>query len=164
VQYSKGQGEEARETEGSPNVGTGTATRPSSSLRYLAQAGAVQTKHEKIEHWTKVLAEQRGSGMSIAAFCRENELPAWKFYYWRKGLVPCKSGFVQIQCADEHGSGVCIRWDGDGCALWYKRLEKGRFRLAGDGQAAVLERRHLLALLEGVTPLKYERTISLNSG
>ena len=48
-----------------------------------------------------------------------------------------------------------LYWDRDGFALWYKRLEKGCFRMprifSPDGR---IERRHLSMLLEGVEPKK----------
>ena len=71
------------------------------------------------------------------------------------------SGALFIFCNRRRDRIKVLYWDGDGFALWYKRLEKGRFQLPGDGETAVLERRHLLALLEGVTPLKYERRFRL---
>lgn len=44
-----------------------------------------------------------------------------------------------------------LYWDQDGLALWYKRLEKGTFKVnwRGDG---TLSRREFSLLLEGVTP------------
>lgn len=44
-----------------------------------------------------------------------------------------------------------LYWDVDGLAIWYKRLEKGRFPKPRN-QAPTIERRELLMLLEGVTP------------
>lgn len=50
-------------------------------------------------------------------------------------------------------------WDGDGFALWYKRLERGSFLPHKKG-AAVIDRRELLLILEGVTPKKMQRRFS----
>lgn len=46
-------------------------------------------------------------------------------------------------------------WDGDGMALFYKRLEKGTFLPPPlEGEKVCLDRRQLTLLLEGVVPLK----------
>ena len=48
-----------------------------------------------------------------------------------------------------------LYWDGDGLAIWYKRLEKGQFVIPPvTGQRVALERRQLSMLLEGIVPLK----------
>ena len=44
-----------------------------------------------------------------------------------------------------------LYWDGDGLAQWYKRLEKGTFRVSHDGRTE-LSRREFLMLLEGIKP------------
>lgn len=54
-----------------------------------------------------------------------------------------------------------IYFDKDGLAIWFKRLEKGRFKLPGDGEKATLDRCQLMLLLEGVTPLKIESRFCL---
>lgn len=47
-----------------------------------------------------------------------------------------------------------LYWDGDGLAIWYKRLEKGSFAsLQNEGD--LIDRRELLMLLEGVEPKKF---------
>ena len=49
-------------------------------------------------------------------------------------------------------------FEGDGYALYYKRLEAGTHRLpAGPGDRAVLSRAELAMLLEGVVPLRLDR-------
>jgi transposase len=48
-----------------------------------------------------------------------------------------------------------LYWDGDGLAIWYKRLEKGRFVMPrSEGHKVELDRRHLAMLLEGIVPLR----------
>lgn len=48
-----------------------------------------------------------------------------------------------------------LYFDGDGLAIWYKRLEKGHFVMPrASGDRVELDRRHLAMLLEGITPLK----------
>ncbi len=47
-----------------------------------------------------------------------------------------------------------LYWDGDGLAIWYKRLEKGRFSHEKTGE---LTRREFLMLLEGIIPKKINR-------
>jgi len=44
-----------------------------------------------------------------------------------------------------------LYWDSDGLAIWYKRLEKGTFRINKNGQSE-LSRREFLMLLEGIKP------------
>lgn len=44
-------------------------------------------------------------------------------------------------------------WEGDGLAIYAKRLEQGTFRVpVGDAPSAEIDRRTLALLLEGVTP------------
>ena len=48
-----------------------------------------------------------------------------------------------------------LYWDGDGLALWYKRLEKGRFEIPRrQGSKVELDRRGLSLLLEGVIAVR----------
>ena len=54
-----------------------------------------------------------------------------------------------------------IYWDGDGLAIWYKRLEKGSFRMAPSGNPN-LSRREFLMLLEGITPKRINPRYSLS--
>ncbi len=54
-----------------------------------------------------------------------------------------------------------LYWDGDGLAQWYKRLEKGTFRVADDGKSE-LSRREFFMLLEGIRPKRMSPRFSLN--
>ena len=49
-----------------------------------------------------------------------------------------------------------LYWDNDGFAIWWKRLEKGSFRLLGIDRV-LIDRREFFMLLEGITPHKIQR-------
>lgn len=42
---------------------------------------------EKVVAWRDIQARQAESGLSVAAFCRNEGIPAWKFNYWRQRLA-----------------------------------------------------------------------------
>ena len=50
--------------------------------------------------WEKLISEQGRSGQSVAAFCRERELRASHFYWWKKRLGASALGnFVEVKLA-----------------------------------------------------------------
>ena len=53
-----------------------------------------------------------------------------------------------------------LYWDGDGLAIFYKRLEKGIFA-AKKRVSSPLLRREFLMLLEGIEPKRLQRRFSL---
>ena len=68
------------------------------------------------------------------------------------------SGSLFVFCNRRCNMVKLLYWDRDGFALWFKRLEKGRFSLpaipASDYQ---IDRRELVLLLEGVVPKKVSK-------
>jgi transposase len=58
-----------------------------------------------------------------------------------------------------------LYWDHGGLALWYKRLERGKFLMpAGkEGAAVELSSAELSMLLEGITPLRVSRRYQLGA-
>ena len=40
------------------------------------------------QQWTEKIADWRASGLSIAAWCRQNDEGYYRFLYWRKRLQP----------------------------------------------------------------------------
>lgn len=53
-----------------------------------------------------------------------------------------------------------IYWDIDGLAIWYKRLEKGKFLLKTIDKK-VLNRKEFILLLEGIVPKHIQKRFSL---
>ncbi len=53
-----------------------------------------------------------------------------------------------------------LYWNSDGLALWYKRLERGTFRVDKNGRAQ-LTRREFFMLLEGIKPKRLNKRFSL---
>jgi transposase-like protein len=55
---------------------------------------------EKQVKWRRLIAEQKESGQSAAAFCRTRGLREGLFYYWKKQLQEvARSQFVEVQVA-----------------------------------------------------------------
>jgi hypothetical protein len=54
---------------------------------------------EKQLKWRSLIAEQKESGQSAAAFCRTRGLREALFYYWKKQLEVARSQFVEVQVA-----------------------------------------------------------------
>lgn len=55
---------------------------------------------EKQVKWRSLIAEQKESGQSAAAFCRTRGLREALFYYWKKQLQEvARSQFVEVQVA-----------------------------------------------------------------
>jgi transposase len=91
----------------------------------------------------------------------------------RKG-VESLSLLIEQLCAGELMSGAyfvfinrlkdrmkVLYWDNDGFAIWWKRLEKGSFRLLGIDRA-LINRREFFMLLEGIIPKKVQNRFKID--
>ena len=68
------------------------------------------------------------------------------------------SGALFVFCNRRRTMVKLLFWDRDGYGLFFKRLEKGTFRLpAPRGGGVEIDRRSLALLLEGVTPRRMNR-------
>ena len=54
---------------------------------------------EKQVKWRSLIAEQKESGQSAAAFCRTRGVREALFYYWKKQLQEATRQFVEVQVA-----------------------------------------------------------------
>ena len=69
--------------------------------------------------WRVLMAEQKQSGESVAAFCRERGLPASQFFAWKRRLLEAEAAkFVAVEAAPiretrrpaaEQGSAIEVR-------------------------------------------------------
>lgn len=90
----------------------------------------------------------------------------------RKG-IEALSAIVEENCTGELMTGAyfvfinrlkdrmkVLYWDNDGFAIWWKRLEKGSFRLGIDRFR--IDRKEFFMLLEGITPKKVQKRFRIN--
>ena len=90
----------------------------------------------------------------------------------RKGLEAL-SALVETFCSGELMTGAyfifinrskdkmkVLYWDNDGFAIWWKRLEKGSFRLLGNSKM-LIERKEFFMLLEGITPQRIQKRFKI---
>jgi transposase-like protein len=67
---------------------------------------------EKQVKWRNLIAEQKESGQSAAAFCRTRGVREALFYYWKKQLQEAARQFVELQVAkpdlSQRHSGVVL--------------------------------------------------------
>lgn len=55
-----------------------------------------------------------------------------------------------------------LYWDNDGLAIWYKRLEMGRFSKNLLENKNLIDRREFFMLLEGIVPKRIEKRFELH--
>ena len=91
----------------------------------------------------------------------------------RKGLEGL-SALVEENCSGELMTGSyfvfinrrkdrmkVLYWDMDGFAIWWKRLEKGSFRLLGIDRM-LIDRREFFMLLEGISHCKVQKRFKIH--
>ena len=107
-----------------------------------------QATNEEGARWHALLAEQKESGQSIAAFCRERALPVWQFYEWKKRLRPAEApSFVAVEVSAPETPVTLLPTVPVPSAPIEIRLRDGRSLLVGpDFEASHLRR--LLTVLE----------------
>jgi len=71
----------------------------------------------------------------------------------RSYSVEITSGAYFIFLSKKQDRMKIIYWDNDGLAIWYKRLEKGKF-IRVNHKKNTLSRSDFFMLLEGITPKK----------
>jgi hypothetical protein len=57
-----------------------------------------QSSPEKIRSWEEMILQQQKSGLSIARWCRHNQVVVCQFYYWKSKLFPKQ---INISCFTE---------------------------------------------------------------
>jgi hypothetical protein len=73
------------------------------------------TKEEKITQWRAIIGKHATSGLSAAAFCREQGMSIHQFHWWRRrfkreDLQGKESGFLQLAAlSNSQYSGIRIR-------------------------------------------------------
>ena len=106
------------------------------------------------------------SGLARIFVCRD-PVDLRKGFHGLAGIV---TNFLQEELIDNayfaflNKSRDCIKilyFDGDGLAIWQKRLEKGRFPKQPQ-QSPLMNRRHFLMLIEGVVPKKIHKRLKMN--
>lgn len=55
---------------------------------------------EQKQQWKENILKQQKSGLSIARWCRENNLAVHNYFYWRKKIIPkfplTRSDFIEL--------------------------------------------------------------------
>ena len=106
-----------------------------------------QQQQEQRERWRGWLSEQKESGQSIVAFCRERGLREWQFHEWKKRLRPQPESFVAVEVLRSEPATVTAPLRSAPGTPLEIRLRSGRSVLVGaDFEASHLQR--LLRVLE----------------
>ncbi len=52
----------------------------------MDQSLQVLSRQERLENWTARIMACRSSGMTVRAWCQENQVPEKSYYYWQRQL------------------------------------------------------------------------------
>ena len=69
---------------------------------------------ERYEQWAEVVKQQEASGLSVAAYCRQEGIKRWKFFGWRRRVRDRDQStgeFVPMSFREESdsvGSGIAV--------------------------------------------------------
>ena len=76
----------------------------------------IMTNEERTAYWQAVVTKHSESGLSTAAFCREQHIKISQFYRWRRKFRnnddqgQASTGFLElVPCKKQNGSGIRIR-------------------------------------------------------
>ena len=57
----------------------------------MEQSLQIISRQERLEKWASRIMACRSSGMTIRAWCRENQVPEKSYYYWQRQLFDAVS-------------------------------------------------------------------------
>ena len=113
-------------------------------------AAVAEAGNERNRQWAALVGEQASTGLSAAEFCRQRQVPVWKFYWWRQrirgGTEPeaggqAGGGFVRVAVTGGVNGlgpgGVAVR-PSDGLVLVGRGFDRATLR---DVLAAMAEDR-----------------------
>jgi hypothetical protein len=63
--------------------------------------GQNHTREDTSARWRKLVEQQRASGLSVSAFCREHELTAASMFAWRRRLAGGAAMFKPVKIVQE---------------------------------------------------------------
>ena len=67
------------------------------------------TTEERYAHWREVVEKQKTSGLSIAEYCRNQQIRSNVFYAWRRRIQKrqvVKPGFIELRSSASSVSGT----------------------------------------------------------